>query len=229
MAENIHSGHRSRVRGRYMSEGLDGFADHQVLEFLLFYCYARKDTNELAHKMLDEFGSLSNLFESDPGEIAERCSVSENVAVLLSLVPSLSRRYFSDRWTGRKPLDTSKKAGEFACSLFAGKNLECFYVFCLDNKRALIHAAKVFEGTVNETTVYPREIVSTALKYKALAVILAHNHPSGILTPSRNDVEATKKLIKALETVNITVIDHIVAAGDKYFSFSEKRTLPLFY
>ncbi|MDR1065854.1 MAG: DNA repair protein RadC [Clostridiales bacterium] len=229
MDENVHKGHRGRIRERYILEGLDGFADHQVLEFLLFYCYPRRDTNELAHSMLSEFGSLVNLFEAHPLEISERCGVSENVAALLSLIPSLSRRYLSARWTGRTSLDTPKKAGGYACSLFTGLNVEYFYVFCLDSKRALINAAKVFEGTVNEAAIYPREIVATAIKHKALAVILAHNHPSGVLAPSRNDIEATKRIIKALETVNVSVIDHIITAGDSYFSFSEKRTLPLFY
>lgn len=227
--KNPHAGHRERVRNRFLRGGLDSFEDHQVLEMLLFYCYARKDTNEIAHSMLLEFGTLHNLFEADPLEIARRCGVSENVAVLVAMVPSLARRYFTSKWEKRDMLDSSKKAGMFAISLFTGLTVECFYLICLNNQRRLIYAAKVFEGTVAETPVYPREIVGTALKHQAVSVILAHNHPGGILSPSRSDVEATKKLVDALHTVGVEVVDHIIVAGDKYYSFSEKKTLPLWY
>ncbi len=229
MEKDLHEGHRNRVKERFLNDGLDSFADHQVLEFLLFYCYKRIDTNEIAHKMIKEFGSLHNLFEASAQEISKRCKVSLNVAVLVSLVPSLSKRYFLSKWDKKEIIDTSKKAGLFATALFTGMTIECFYLICLNNNRALIYSAKVFEGTITETPVYPREIVITALKHDAASVILAHNHPGGILSPSKSDIEATKKVISALETVNIEVIDHIIVAGDKYFSFFEKKTLPLWY
>lgn len=225
----LHAGHRERVRKRFLRAGLDGFEDHQVLELLLFYCYPMKDTNEIAHKLLREFGTLHNLFEADPLEIAKRCKVTENVAVLVAMVPSLARRYFTSKWEKRDLLDTSKKAGMFAISLFTGLTVECFYLICLNNQRRLIYAEKVFEGTIAETPVYPREIVGTALKHQAVSVILAHNHPGGVLSPSRSDIDATKKIVAALGTVGVEVVDHIIVAGDKYYSFSEKKTLPMWY
>jgi DNA repair protein RadC len=93
----MHEGHRKRVKDRFLSEGLDAFEDHQVLELLLFYCIPRRDTNELAHRMIKEFGSLAGLFEAEPKDISKRCGVSENTAILVSLVPSLARRYFKAR------------------------------------------------------------------------------------------------------------------------------------
>lgn len=116
----MHEGHRKRVKDRFLSEGLDAFEDHQVLELLLFYCIPRRDTNELAHRMIKEFGSLAGLFEAEPKDISKRCGVSENTAILVSLVPSLARRYFKARWGEKPKLDLSSKAGDYAISLSQG-------------------------------------------------------------------------------------------------------------
>ena len=227
--KQLHTGHRERVRKRFLKSGLNGFEDHQVLEFLLFYCYPRCDTNEIAHRMINEFGTLANLFEADALEIARRCNVTENVAVCVALVPALARHYFLSKWSPKSLIDSSQKAGRLAIALCTGATVECFYIICLDKQRRLIYPAKLFEGTLAETPIYPREVVSTVLKYHAATVILAHNHPSGMLTPSRSDIEATKKLIAALKTVGVDIIDHIVVAGDQYFSFAEKKLLSIGY
>ncbi|MDD2432621.1 MAG: DNA repair protein RadC, partial [Clostridia bacterium] len=206
-------------------EGLDAFADHQVLEMLLFYCIPRRDTNELAHKMIREFGSLANLFEAVPKDIAERCGVSENTAVLVSLIPSLSRRYKQRRWGDKPYLGESTKAGEYAVSLFTGRTYEAFFILCLDAQNRLNHAALVNEGTINEAPVYPRNIVEIALRHQAAKVILAHNHPGGSLKPSQADMGITKIIKNALGAISIDVVDHIIVAGDKYFSLAEKGLL----
>lgn len=225
MSEKLHEGHRQRVRNRLIQEGLDGFADHQVLELLLFYCIPIKDTNELAHKLLGEFGSLAGLFEASPKEICTRCKVSDNTALLLSLIPSLSRRYFKGKW-GEKPLlNSSAKAGEYAVSLFVGRRYEAFYLLCLDAKNRVNYAALVHEGTINEAPVYPRLIVETALRHQASTVILAHNHPGGTLRPSGADKEVTERIVAALGAISIQVADHIIVAGDAYYSFMEHGIL----
>ncbi|HHY06058.1 MAG TPA: DNA repair protein RadC [Clostridia bacterium] len=225
MGGNLHQGHRQRMRTRYIKEGLDAFADHQVLEMLLFYCIPRRDTNELAHKMIREFGSLANLFEAVPKDIAERCGVSENTAVLVSLIPSLSRRYKQRRWGDKPYLGESTKAGEYAVSLFTGRTYEAFFILCLDAQNRLNHAALVNEGTINEAPVYPRNIVEIALRHQAAKVILAHNHPGGSLKPSQADMGITKIIKNALGAISIDVVDHIIVAGDKYFSLAEKGLL----
>jgi DNA repair protein RadC len=225
MNQKIHKGHRQRVKERYLSEGLDGFQDHEVLEFLLFYCIPMKDTNELAHKMISEFGTLAGLFEANPMEISQRCGVSENTAILLSAVTSFARRYDKAK-RGLKPvLDSSSKAGEYVRSLFIGSTYEALYVICLDSQSRLNHAKLVHEGTINEVTVYPRLVVETALRHKANSVILAHNHPGGTLNPSNADIEMTKRVMIALEAISISVMDHIIVAGDQYVSFAEKGLL----
>jgi len=222
MDKKLHQGHRQRVKARYMSEGLDAFEDHQVLEMLLFYCIPMRDTNELAHKMIREFGSLAGLFEADPRDICKRCGVSENTAILISAIPSLARRYFKSKW-GKKPvLNSSTMAGEYAISLFAGRTYEAFFVICLDSQNGVNNAVLVHEGTINEAPVYPRIIVETALRHQANSIILAHNHPGGSLHPSREDMEITRRLVTALGAISIKVVDHIIVGGDKYMSFAER-------
>jgi len=225
MNKELHKGHRQRVKARYLAEGLDAFEDHQVLEMLLFYCIPMRDTNELAHRMIREFGSLAGLFEADPKDICKRCGVSENTAILVSMIPSLARRYLKGKWGNKPVLNSSAKAGEFAVSLFAGRIYEAFFVICLDTQNRVNYAALVHEGTINEAPVYPRLIVETVLRHQANSVILAHNHPGGSLLPSNADIEITKKIAAAVEAISVKVIDHIIVAGDKYFSFAEKGIL----
>jgi DNA repair protein RadC len=222
MEKKLHKGHRRRVKDRYLSEGLDSFTDHQVLEMLLFYCIPMRDTNELAHKMINEFGTLATLFEAHPSDISKRCGVSENTAIMISLVPSLARRYFRIKWGDKPSLNSSSKAGEYSVTLFAGRTYEAFYVICLDSQNRVNYAALLHEGTINEAPVYPRLIVETALRHQASSVILAHNHPGGSLQPSGADLAVTKKITDALAAISIKVIDHIIVAGDKYLSFREK-------
>lgn len=222
MDKKLHEGHRQRVKSRYLAEGLDSFEDHQILEMLLFFCIPMKDTNELAHKMLLEFGSLPGLFEADPKDICKRCGVSENTAILVSLMPSLARRYFKGKWGDKPVLNSSSKAGEYAVSLFTGRTYEAFFVICLDSQNRVNYAAMVHEGTINEAPVYPRVIVETALRHQANSIILAHNHPGGSMQPSGADIEITKKITAAIEAISIKVVDHIIIAGDKYLSFAEK-------
>ena len=222
MDKKLHNGHRHRVKARYLMEGMDAFEDHQVLEMLLFFSIPMKDTNELAHKMIHEFGSLAGLFEADPKDISKRCGVSENTAILVSLIPSLARRYFKGKWGEKPVLNSSPKAGEYAVSLFTGRTYEAFFLICLDSQNRVNYAALVHEGTINEAPVYPRLVVETALRHQANSVILAHNHPGGSMQPSNADIEVTKRITTALDAISIKVVDHMIVAGDKYFSFAEK-------
>jgi len=213
------------MRERYMRHGLDNFTDHEVLELLLYYSVARRDTNELAHKLLNDFGSLDVLFEADPLDIKRVSGASEQTAVLVSMIPALAGRYYKAKFSERAALDSSDKIGEYAGSLFSGRTHECFYCICLDNRRKLIAAALISEGTVNETGVYPRRAAQEALKYNAAGVVLAHNHPSGDVEPSENDFRATGAISSALNPLGIEVLDHVIIGGGKYYSFAEHKKI----
>ncbi|MDL2248132.1 DNA repair protein RadC [Tyzzerella sp. OttesenSCG-928-J15] len=224
MDKNIHKGHRQRMKKRYTDEGsLDSFQDHEVLELLLYYAYAQKDTNGIAHKMINEFGSFVNLVESRPEEIARRCNVSENVAILVSLVPHLSKKHLSGKWGERMEMSNSKLVGEYCVSLYANEHYERFYILCMDTQRRLLRAELIHEGSIDSSAVYPRIIVESALKNKAASVVLSHNHPGGGLLPSKGDIDVTRRVKAALNTVDIEVIDHVIVGGGKYYSFVEKK------
>lgn len=220
--QNIHTGHRKRVRERYLEEGLDSFSDHQVVELLLYYSIPQRDTNDLAHRMINEFGNLRDLLEAHPKDIQRRCNVNINTAILISLAAPLSRRYLKQKWEARPLINSSSKAGDYCVSLFAGRVYECFYVICLDSQNRVNHAALVHEGTINEAPVYPRIIVETALRHKANSIILSHNHPGGSLKASNADIDVTKKICQAMKPISISVVDHIIVAGEMSLSFAEQ-------
>lgn len=221
----VHEGHRMRLKERFLKEGLDSFEQHQVLELLLFFSIPRRDTNEIAHGLLNKYGSLSGVFEAEPKDLANTPGIGDNSALLLSLIPQLSRRYFNDKWRDKPELNSSTKAGEYAASLFSGRHYEAFYIICLDSQNRVNYAQLVHEGTINEAPVYPRVIVEAALRHKANSVILAHNHPGGTLNPSKADIEATNRIRTALEAISIKVVDHIIVCGGKYVSFAERGLL----
>jgi len=208
-----------------MEEGLDNFSDHEIIELLLYYSIPQHDTNALAHRMIQEFGTLYDLFEADPRDIERRCKVSLNTAILISLVAPLSRRYLKQKWGERPILNSSTVAGNFAVSLFAGRIYECFYVICLNSQNRVNYAALVHEGTINEAPVYPRLVVEAALRHKANSIILAHNHPGGSLKASNADIDVTRKICQAMKPISINVVDHIIVAGDRYLSFAEQGLL----
>jgi len=218
----MHEGHRERLKDRFLSEGIDSFNQHQVLEMLLFFTIPRKDTNPLAHELMERYGSLSGVLEADPSDLAKVPGIGRNTAMLLSFIPSLCRRYMNDKWRDKPQLSSSAKAGAYAESLFHGRQYEAFYVICLDAQNRVNYAALVHEGTIDSAAVYPRLIVETALRHQASSIILAHNHPGGSLQPSAADLDATKKIISACDAISIRVMDHIIVAGANHFSFADR-------
>jgi len=219
---NPHEGHRERMRTRYRVGGLDGYADHEVLEMLLYYCYPRGDTNPRAHAMLKQFGSLHNLFEADIEVLMERLGCSENVAMLLNLIPALANRYYLSKRSQSTKLYNERAAGEYAMDLFTGHTVERFYVLSLDNQLRLKNTTLISEGTIDEAPVYPREVAKVAIQDKVSNVILAHNHPGGTLRPSSADAETTRLITDGLASLGIKVLDHIIVAGDTYYSFAAR-------
>ena len=221
----MHEGHRERLKNRFLEEGLDHFNQHQILELLLFYSIPRRDTNSIAHELIEKYGSLSGVLDAGFDELTREANLSPNTATYLSLIPEICRRYLNDKWGDKPQLNSSGKAGEYARTLFHGRKYEAFYVICLDAQNRVNYAAMVHEGTIDSAPVYPRVIVEAALRYKATSMILAHNHPGGSLQPSSADLDATKKIQSACEAISVSVVDHIIVAGDKYFSFADRGLL----
>ena len=222
---NIHSGHRERLRERYIKDGLSSFEEHQVLELILFYSVARKDTNELAHHLLKKFGSLSGVLDASPEELLEVEGIGKNSAVLLNMLPSVFKRYTRSQLEKKPVLNSTVSAGIYACTLFSGMPYETFFVISLNSMGEVISARKIAEGTIDEVAAYPRKVVEAAVLAKAHSVILAHNHPGGNPQPSQEDIDATGAIADALRLVDIPINDHIVVCGSTYTSFKEKHII----
>ena len=225
--KNLHAGHRARLRKRFLEEGLDAFEDHQVLELLLFFAIPRRDTNELAHLLLRRYGSLSAVLEADPVDLARTEGLGGGAAALLALVPALTRRYWADRTRHqRHALTTTERAAEFVVPFMAGRTNEVFCVLCLDTQCRVIVPALVEEGLPDRAHVEPRQVVEVALRHKAHSVILAHNHPTGQAKPTTADHRVTQSLMAAFSAIGIPVRDHLIVAGEQWFSFARAGDLP---
>ena len=217
MSEDLHSGHRKRMRQRFREDGLEGFADHEVLELLLFSAHARANVNPLAHALLDTFGSLKGVLEAEPADLMTVEGVGEEAATLISLMVPMFRRYTASLREGKRRLCSSDEAQAYCAALLTGLRSERFYVICLDTRGGLLGARMAAEGTLDQVPAYPRIVAEIALRYNAASVILCHNHPSGDCTPSREDIELTHRLDRLLADMDITLADHIiVGAGDTY-------------
>ena len=215
----IHDGHRDRMRRRYLTEGADGFADHEILEMLLYGTIPRGDTNEVAHTLLREFGSISNLIESDPHEITKTTGIGEKSAVFLSLLHELARRYEKERLSDRPALTSIDRCAQYCVALLALCTTERFYVICLDSRRQVIHTAKIAEGTVGHADIPVRLVAEKALRYNATSIVLCHNHPRGVARPSSDDIDLTTALKKILKPLDVEVVDHIIVRDRQYYSF----------
>ncbi len=227
--ENLNLGHRQRLRQRARRDSLDGFDDHQVLELVLFYAIPRADTNRIAHRLIQRFGSLSAVLEADYADLMQIKGIGEQAAVLIHLLPQLTRRYFVDRITRDKPtLNTPDKVDEYIKPLMAGRPEEVFYLLCLDSQCRVVHPALISRGTVKDAYVHPRKVAEAALRHNAASVILAHNHPGGGAHPSAQDHRLTHQLVQALGALDIPVLDHLIVADDLSYSFAAHGELPTY-
>ncbi|MBS6366125.1 MAG: DNA repair protein RadC [Clostridiales bacterium] len=217
----LHTGHRARLKAQFLQAGLDAFTDIQVLELLLFYANPRQDTNPIAHRLLNQFGTLSAVLDA-PVELLESVKgVGENAALLLHLIPCVCRRYLIDRASYEQILDSTEKAGAFLVPYFFGARDEMVYLLCLDAKCKVLDCRMLSVGGVNTAAVSVRKIVEAALACNATSVVLAHNHTSGIALPSKEDEATTRQIRTALDAVGILLVDHIIVADDDFVSMAD--------
>ncbi len=218
---NPHQNHRARVRETFRKAGVDGMPDHNLLELLLFYSIPRKDTNELAHRLIETFGSLNGVFDAPYERLMEVEGMGESSALLLSLVPGMCRRYI-DGMTDKKKinLSTPEAVKDYIVRKYYGCKTEIFYMLCLDAVGNLINCCKLNEGTTGTVVVDKRIMLETALRNNADKIIFAHNHPNGLAVPSRDDLEMTCDFSTVLSTVGIRLADHFIVAGDDCLSLA---------
>ena len=221
----VHDGHRDRLRQSYLEHGLMSMNDINALELLLFYAIPRRDTNEIAHRLLDRFGSLDGVFSASAEELQEVEGIGENAAALLTLIPEIMKKSRVSKAREIRQIRSSDDAGACLLPYFLNERDEVVYLLCLDTKRCVICCAEMGRGVVNSVDAGIRRIVEKALKVRASSVIIAHNHPDGIALPSREDEVFTRALYNALETVGIRLEDHIIVAEDDYTSMADTGLL----
>lgn len=219
----MHDGHRERLKKRFREEGLDKFEAHNALELLLFFSIPRRDTNEIAHNLLNTFGSISNVFDAPVDELLKVDGIGESSALLIKMMPALSKKYAEDKLKKGAALNSTSAAGEYLLPKFMGETNEIVILVCLDNQGRVKNCCKIADGSTNTAQINNRKIMETALRHSASSIILAHNHPGGLTNPSAADVETTKNLVHVLESVQICLRDHIIIANNEYFSMAESK------
>ena len=221
----IHAGHRQRLKDRFLQEGLDHFSQVNALELLLFYCVPRKDTNPLAHKLLDHFGKLHNVLEASYEELLKVEGVNKNIATYLTMVHATGRYYIKNRALENVILTTIDQCGDYLLPHFHGLQNETVFLLCLDAKCKVLACRKVGEGSVNSASISIRKIVEIALGSNAVSVVLAHNHPNGTALPSDADILMTRQLYEMARIMEIDLQDHIIVAGDDFVSLAQTGIL----
>jgi DNA repair protein RadC len=216
------AGHRARLREKFLRSGLTGFLDCEVVELLLTLGTPRRDCKEPAREALREFKSFRGVLEASAGDLQRVPGIGPRNLLAIRLVHEVSRRFLKDRMMGRPVCHSSREVFDYLTHALRDLKREQFKVIFLDPKNQVIEEKTLFEGTVDSSAVYPREVIGDALRYGASALIFAHNHPSGDPEPSACDRDITRDLVFAARVVQIRVLDHIVIGNNRYFSFADQ-------
>ena len=224
MVEKSHkgAGHRQRLRQKFLTSGLDGFHDYEVIELLLTLGTPRKDCKDAAKAALKQFKTLQGVLEATPEDLGRVNGIGPKNLIGIKLIEAVTERYLSRKLERKNPLNNSRELFDYLYYSMRDKQRERFKVILLDAKNRVIVSKTLFKGTLTASSVYPREIVRTALNHQAAAVIFAHNHPSGDPKPSKEDFAITRQLIFACRVMGITVHEHIVIGNNQYFSFADQ-------
>ena len=214
------AGHRGRLRDRFLEKGLSGFSDTEILELLLSFGTPRTNCKEPARQLLKKFGSFAKVLEASPVALQDVKGVGPKNSFALHFVHGVASHYLKERLHGKRYLHSSAEVAEYLVHSMRGLKKEVFTVIYLDSSHAIIDSEVVAEGTLNVNTVYPREIVSKALLFHAAALIIAHNHPSGSLQPSPQDIKLTKTLWLVCNYMQMQLLDHLII-GDGSYSFAD--------
>jgi DNA repair protein RadC len=220
---NPHCGHRNRLREKFLNFGRECLSEHELLELLLYSSIPRKNTNGIAHDLIEKFGSLRGVLSAEMDDLVTVPGVGPNCAFNIKLATEIGRHYFLTE-SNLKRFASVGEASEYIVNLLFEKREEHFYIFCLDMNLKLAGQQLLFKGSLDQVSVNIREIVQIALRYNAAYVILAHNHPSGSPNPSRADIHVTSEIMHALDPIGVKMVDHIITSGRSFYSFRQQET-----
>ena len=218
---NLHAKHRQRVKTKYKENGLTPFSDHEVLELLLFYALPQGDTNPTAHELINAFGSLAGVMDAEIKDLVQVPGVGDHTALLLKLIPDISSRYLASRIREDFLLRETRDLWELFSPHFFGARTEMSWVACFDAKLKLLGLRKLGDGGPTVTEIGVRQVVAAALDCSAAAIVLAHNHPSGVATPSDADVSTTLYLRRLLRSMDVDLYDHVILVDDDMVSMRD--------
>ena len=222
------TGHRQRLREKFLEGGLERFSDEEVVEFLLTLGTPRKDMKIQAREALKRFGSLSSTLSAPIGEITQIHGIGPKNALYLNLAHQVAGRYLRDRAKGKEFFGSSKAVFDFLFHSMRDLKREIFKVLFLNRKNELILDQDVFLGSLTGSSVYPREIMTLALENRAAALVFVHNHPSGDPSPSADDRKLTRDLVWSSQLLMIQVLDHVIIGNNTYYSFADDGLIRTF-
>ena len=215
------AGHRQRLRERFFESGLDGFHDYEVIELLLTLGTPRKDCKDSAKSALKRFKTLQGVLEAPGQELCEIDGIGPINSLGLKLIKAVCDRFLEKKLIDKNPVNNSKELFDYLYHTIRDKSREYFKIIFLDSKNRVISTENHSEGTLTASSVYPREVVHSALRHKAAALIFAHNHPSGDPKPSDEDIAITRQLVFAGKVMGITIHEHIIIGDNCYYSFAD--------
>jgi len=222
----MHSGHRQRMRDRIKEYGLESLNDHEILEYLLYFVQPRVNTNEPAHRLIDEFGSFSRVFDRNADSLASVKGIGPAGAQFLSLIPEICRRYYLGKYSDKGQQFTMEKILNYLKSYYLGVKDEIAVMMMFDAQMDLICTKTVAKGDAKEVHVQIKNILLEVIQNNAAYVVFSHNHPSNKNEPSAEDMVLTNQLVTLLKTVNVSLIDHLIfCPNGSYYSFASKQTL----
>lgn len=210
------------MREKYLKHGIEAFSPHEILEMLLYYSKRRENTNPLAHELIDAFGSVSGVIDADPQDLKNIKGVGDASVVLIKLIKDIFEYYQKEKWQEVKRLNTVDEIGFYLTDMIGDKPYESLYILCLDNANKILDFIEVERGSVSSSAINIRKVLETAIRHNAEKVVLAHNHPSGLITPSQEDINMTAVFSDAFSAITIKMIDHIIVGGKGYTSMAEK-------
>ena len=222
--ENLLTGHRKRAKERFLNSP-EGLLDYEILELILFNAIPRRDVRPMAKKLIKEYKNFAKVVDfditksRDLGSSMQDKKVPESVIFQFSLIKEVIKRILKEDISEKILLNSWNSLHDYLQATMGHQNIENFRVLYLNTKNHLIHDDIQQYGTIDQTNVYPREILKKAIFHDATAIILAHNHPSGVTTPSKADIALTSKIIEACKSIDVVVHDHVIVAGNKVFSF----------
>ncbi len=216
-----NEGHRQRLREKFLNSGLDGFHDYEIIELLLTLGTPRSDCKQPAKDALKKWGSLKAVLEAPPKELKKIKGIGDHNVFGLKLTQDVARRYLADRIVDMDYIQSSEDVLNYLRHNLRDKSQELFMVIYLNGRNQILKMETLFEGTLNTSAVYPREVVKKALENDASALVLVHNHPNGNPSPSQEDLTITKKLKEAAKTIDIYIHDHLIIAGNDVYSFAD--------